>query len=282
MKSETAASVVRWGGMTVSIESRFVLLPEGPVDMLLQFEAAAIPEQTLISAETWLSDETPWTRVSAQDDIGERLWTHSEKPLEARYRAEVRVQRILPDLETLQALPQRALPGEAVQYLLDSRFCPARPFHPFADAEFGGTSGGARIIAIRDWLARYFTYAPGSSHDQTSALDSFVERRGVCRDYAHVLISLARASEIPARFVACYAPDVDPPDFHAVAEVFLADPSIPGGGAWHIVDGTGMADAAQTVKIGVGRDATDVSFATTFGPCGLSDKDVTVRELQST
>ncbi|MNC87715.1 Transglutaminase-like superfamily protein [compost metagenome] len=93
-----------------------------------------------------------------------------------------------------------------------------------------------------------------------------------------MLITLARASAIPARYCSVYAPGVDPPDFHAVAEVFLADPTVPGGGAWHIVDATGMADPAHTVKIGVGRDAADVSFMTVFGEAQFEDKEVTVRK----
>ena len=67
---------------------------------------------------------------------------------------------------------------------------------------------------------------------------------------------------------------MDPPDFHAVAEVFLADPSVPDGGAWHLVDATGMADPADTVKIGVGRDAADVSFMTVFGEASFDAKEV--------
>ena len=90
------------------------------------------------------------------------------------------------------------------------------------------------------------------------------------------MVTLARASAIPARYVSCYAPGVDPPDFHAVAEVFLADPAVPGGGAWHLVDATEMADPAETVKIGVGRDAADVSFMTVFGDARFEDKEVSV------
>ena len=67
-----------------------------------------------------------------------------------------------------------------------------------------------------------------------------------------------------------------PPDFHALAEVFLADPTIAGGGAWYMVDATGMADPASTVKIGVGRDAADVSFMTVFGEADFKDKSVSV------
>ena len=100
----------------------------------------------------------------------------------------------------------------------------------------------------------------------------------MCRDFAHVVVALARASSIPARFVSCYAPDVQPQDFHAVAEVFLADP---GGedaniGSWHLIDATGMATPADIVKIGLGRDAADVSFLTCYGMAALQAKNISV------
>jgi transglutaminase-like putative cysteine protease len=166
-----------------------------------------------------------------------------------------------------------------VQYLFDSRYCPAERFQPFVEAEFGGLTGGTRVLAMRDWIASHLSYTPGTSNPTTTALDTFVERRGICRDYTHLLVTLARASAIPARYCSVYAPGVEPQDFHAVAEVFLADPTIPGGGAWHLVDATGMADPADTVKIGVGRDAADVSFMTVFGEVEFEDKMVAVSKV---
>lgn len=252
--------------MTLSVSASFAFSTEQPTDILLQFEAAAIPEQKILASETNLPDAEHCARVAAEDDIGERIWLRSSGRFEVDYRAEIEIERILPDIATLDALPPHEMPGEAVHYLLDSRYCPADSFQSFVESEFGGTSGGERVMAIHDWIADRFEYAPGSSHVNTTARDSFIERRGICRDYAHVLVALARASTIPARYVACYAPRVEPQDFHAVAEVFLADPTVESGGAWHIVDATGMADPAQTAKIGVGRDAADVSFLTSFGP----------------
>ena len=93
----------------------------------------------------------------------------------------------------------------------------------------------------------------------------------MCRDYAHVLIALARASAIPARYASVYSPDVDPMDFHAVAEVYLA-------GGWHIVDPTGMTTPQRTAIIGVGRDATDVAFLTSFGDMIFKFQQVQVVE----
>jgi len=260
--------------MAIDISARFAFSVDRMSDVLLQFEAAAIPEQRIVAANCAMSQAEHIARIAAQDGIGERIWLHVEGAFEISYTARVEVSRRLADVAALARLEPHELPGETVQYLLDSRYCPADRFQPFVEAEFGGSAGGARVIAIRDWIAANFTYTPGSSTTQTTALDSFVERRGICRDYAHVLIALARASAIPARYVSCYAPGVDPPDFHAVAEVFLADPAVAGGGAWHLVDATGMAEAAETVKIGVGRDAADVSFMTVFGNADFGDKEI--------
>ena len=166
-----------------------------------------------------------------------------------------------------------------------ARYCPADRFQPFVEAEFGGTTGGARVLAIRDWIAANLSYVPGCSDSNTTALDSFVERRGICRDFAHVMITLARASAIPARYCSAYAPGVEPPDFHAVAELFLADPTTPGGGAWYIVDATQMADPAETVKIGVGRPARGDTAARhvlgAFDPADLATIDTACAEAAS-
>jgi len=261
--------------MSIAIDTRFAFSLEQAADVLLQFEAAAIPEQQILASDVAMPQAEHLARVAAQDDIGTRIWLRAEGRYEVTYKATVEVNRLLADISTLGQLQPHDLPAEAVQYLFDSRYCPADRFQPFVAEEFGDTEGGAKVVAMRDWIASHFTYAQGST-TSTTALDSFVERRGVCRDYSHVLITFARAAGIPARYVSAYAPGVDPPDFHAIAEVFLADPTIPGGGAWHLVDATHMADPAQTVKIGVGRDAADVSFMTVFGEARFEDKQVIV------
>ena len=264
--------------MPIEISASFAFSLDRLSDVLLQFEAAAIPEQRLVARDTRITGAEHIARIAAQDGIGERVWLHVEGRCEVSYTARATIARLLADIATLDRLEPHELPAEAVQYLFDSRYCPADRFQPFVEAEFGGTHGGARVVAIREWMTANMSYVPGCSDSNTTALDSFVERRGICRDYAHVLITLARASAIPARYCSAYAPGVEPPDFHALAEVFLADPTIPGGGAWHLVDGTGMADPADTVKIGVGRDAADVSFMTVFGEAAFEDKQVTVRK----
>ncbi len=267
--------------MPIEIEARFAFTLPRVTDVLLQFEAAAIPEQTILASDTRLSASDHCARVAAQNDIGERIWIRASGDFEVGYSATVESRRQLAELERLTRLLPHEMPGEAVQYLFDSRYCPADRFQPFVEAEFGGTEGGARVAAIRDWIAGHFSYRKGSTDSNTDALENFVERRGTCRDYAHMLVTLARASTIPARYVACYAPGVDPPDFHAVAEIFLADPDTPGGGLWQLVDATGMSDPAETVKIGVGRDAADVSFLTSFGDSEFRSSTIRVARQSS-
>ena len=264
--------------MPLDINARFTFSLDTPTDLLLQFEAAAIPEQDLLSSETRITPSIEISRVAAHDEIGERIWLRAQGEVAVDYAAQVAVQRHVHDLAALPAVPTHDLPGETVQYLFDSRYCQADRMQSFVASRFGELSGGEKIVAMREWIGNEIAYEPGSSNATTTAVDTFVERRGICRDFAHVMISLARAAAIPARYVSCFAPRVTPQDFHAVAEVFLADPKVEGGGAWYIVDATGMADPAQTAKIGVGRDAADVSFLTAFGMAQFGEHRVQVEQ----
>ncbi|WP_338241270.1 transglutaminase-like domain-containing protein [Aurantiacibacter hainanensis] len=264
--------------MPIDISANFAFHLDQPTDLLLQFEAAAIPEQKILSSDTQLSPAMHTARVPAHNSVGERIWVRAQGDYSVEYTARVEVERMVPDLAGLKRMDPHDLPGEAVEYLFDSRYCQAERMQSFIADRFGHLSGGEQIVAMCDWMADNFHYEPGASDATTTALDTFVERRGICRDYAHVMICFARASTIPARYVSCYAPGVEPPDFHAVAEVFLNDPTTPGGGAWYIVDATRMAESDRTAKIGIGRDAADVSFLTTFGLSKFKDCSVSVSE----
>ena len=244
-------------------------------DILLQLEAAGLSDQRIEQASIAAPGCEHFVRVTALDGIGERIWVRKQGRLDISYHARIDIARPRVDIAALPQIALHQLPAEAVKYLFDSHYCPATKFHSFVDTEFGDLSGGARITAMRGWIAEHFTYQPGSSDATTTALDSFVMRHGVCRDYAHVMIVLARACSIPARFASVYAPDVTPQDFHAVAEVYLAHPDGQGG-AWHLIDPTGMAEAHEMAKIGVGRDALDVAFLTAFGTVELIEQNVAV------
>lgn len=243
-----------------------------PTDLLLQLEAAILPEQAVEKAWIDISPVEHFARVPGHDGIGDRIWLRADRGLTVDYTATVEVRRIVRDVAGLAQVPMHRLPGEATQYLFGSRYCPVETFAALVDDEFGSTQGGTRIAAMRDWIGQHIAYRPGSSDSQTDALVTYVSREGVCRDFAHVMIALARASNIPARFASVYAPDVTPPDFHAVAEVFLDS-------EWHLIDATGMAGEGEMVKIGVGRDAADVSFLTVFGTAEMLTQTVEVSRI---
>ena len=255
--------------MKLQIHSRLDYDFPQATDILVQVEAAMIPEQTVERAWIDLPVVEHFARVPGEDTIGDRIWLRHQGKLIVDYTATVSINRISAEHAQLPAVPPHKLPGETVQYLLPSRYCPSDEFQSLVEDEFGSLQGGARVTAMSDWISQHINYTPGSSHSGTGALETYVSRHGVCRDFAHVLIAMTRASAIPARFASVYAPNVNPPDFHAVAEVFL-------GGEWHLVDATGMAQEGAMAKIGVGRDAADVAFLTAYGPTFLNLQSVMV------
>ena len=257
--------------MPISIVTELDYAVPAPADILLQIEAAVIPEQTILHSHIDLPATDHFARVPGQSCIGERIWLRTNAPLKVRYEAQVEINRIVLPIEPLPETPPHLLPGETVDYLMPSRFCPSDTFQGFVEDTFNGTRGGARVAAIRDWISATLSYVPGASGPQTTASDTFQSQEGVCRDYAHLVIAMTRASAIPARFASVYGIGVEPQDFHAVAEVFL-------DGAWHLVDATGMTGPENVAKIGVGRDAADASFLTSFGAVELRNQSVDVRE----
>lgn len=243
-----------------------------PADVLLALEVAQMPDQLLVEDKLTVGTSTPLTPVDGHQGIGRRTWTRGEGPFTARYEAVVDVVRKAGDLRKIRGVELTQLPGRAVHYLWPSRYCRPDKLRDFAVEQFGSLSGGARIAAMADWTRSNLSYTPGSSDSETTAEDTWLARKGICRDYAHVLISLARAMDIPARMVSGYAWKLDPPDFHAVVEVYLE-------GGWYLVDPTGLAPVEGLVRIAVGRDAADISFMTIFGTANLNSQRVEVRKL---
>jgi transglutaminase-like putative cysteine protease len=184
-------------------------------------------------------------------------------PLMVRYDAVVDLVHHVASPDSVAEVPIARLPAEALAYIYPSRYCQSDRLRQFANREFGGLRQGYwRVRAIQDWVQNRTRFVSGSSNAMTSALDTVIEQVGVCRDFAHLMIALCRALNIPARFVTGidYASDpiFGPPDFHAYVEAFL-------GGRWYLFDPTGMVLPTGLVRIGTGRDAADVSFATIFG-----------------
>ena len=243
-----------------------------PCTILVQVEAAATTDQILTSSEILVGPLDSKSVVSAHDGIGTRLWTTQQEKLTISYNAQIAIDRANPDFAALPATALSDLPGHAVPYLFNSLYCSVSAFDQLVSSEFAGLTGGPLIAAMADHIARTMTYGSDRDNAHTNAEQSYAARKGVCRDYAHILISMARAADIPARFASTYAPDVQPQDFHAVPEVFL-------DGRWHLIDPTGMAQASDMAVIGIGRDATDVSFLTAFGSMNMVEQRVNVRRV---
>jgi transglutaminase-like putative cysteine protease len=139
-------------------------------------------------------------------------------------------------------------------YLRPSRYAEADKFFGFAATEFGSYSDSATLLErVSSWVGTRLFYVPGSSDPIDGAVDTLLAGRGVCRDYAHLVIALLRAVNVPARMVAVYAPGLYPMDFHAVAEAFV-------DGQWRVVDATCLAPRQTLVRICTGRDAADTAF----------------------
>ena len=245
-----------------------------PVDLMLQIEAADGHGQRVVEASLDLGTPKFMARVPGAGGVCEPIWLRSTGALRAEYRAQVEVERPAVDFRALAAVPLHRLPADAVPYLNESRYCPSNKFHAFVDRRFGELEGGEKIGRMRDWIESRFTYVSGASSNETGALDSFVERRGVCRDYAHVMIALARSAHIPARMASVYALGVMPQDFHAVTEVYL-------DGDWHMVDATGMSRPTECARICVGRDAADIAFLTAYREIRLIDQSIKVKRVES-
>jgi len=139
-------------------------------------------------------------------------------------------------------------------YLRPSRYAEADKFYGFASTEFGQYLDSTTLLEkVSSWVGTRLNYVPGSSDPIDGAVDTLLAGAGVCRDFAHLVVALLRAVNVPARVVSVYAPGLFPMDFHAVAEAFV-------DGQWRVVDGTLLAPRQTLVRIATGRDAADTAF----------------------
>jgi transglutaminase-like putative cysteine protease len=155
--------------------------------------------------------------------------------------------------------PRKVTPAEWAEAVRPSRYCPSDQLDGFVGAEFDRTLPAAELVpAVAAWVNRRLVYTSGASRPVDTAIDTLLAGQGVCRDYAHLTITLLRALEIPARLVAVYAPGLSPMDFHAVVEADV-------DGVWSVVDATRLAPTSSLVRICSGRDAADTAFLSLFG-----------------
>lgn len=175
--------------------------------------------------------------------------------------------------------PVSDLPDECLVYLMGSRYCQTDLMSQTAWDLFGALpQGWSRVQAICDFVYRHIRFDYQQARATRSAFDAFQERVGVCRDYAHLALTLCRCLNIPARYVNGYlgdigVPVVEPMDFSAWIEVYLE-------GGWHTFDPRNNMPRIGRIIIARGRDAADVPLINSFGPHVLKSFRIWTYEVQ--
>lgn len=223
------------------------------------------------------SEELRFVTASAADDFLDGFGNRCKRLLLGpgdnliRYDATVTV---APDADSIRPqarqVPPQELPPWLLRYTLPSRYAETDELLNFAWENFGRVPAGwERAKAICDWVHVHIEYQLGSSFPDSSAADTIMRRKGVCRDMAHVVIALCRAFNMPARYSVAYLPDIEVPedglpmDFHAYAEVWLE-------GGWQVFDPHRNQPRKGRIFVASGLDATDTAFATIYGAARLT------------
>ena len=177
---------------------------------------------------------------------------------------------VVPDA---RQVPIEDLPDDVLMFLLGSRYCETDRISELAWANFGGLSGWALVQAIVTYAHERITFDYMSARPDKTAWDAHEERVGVCRDYAHLAVTLCRAMNVPARYCTGYMGDMDLPelvgemDFSAWFEAYL-------DGRWFTFDARHNYPRRGRILMARGRDATDVALTNTFGSTTLTRFDV--------
>ncbi len=260
----------------IHVGSRIVYQVKSDTTFLFNISVARNEHQRIVEESFRVE---PFHKIDecAVGDLGNRLVRLSVPPgdLTVHYQAIVNLDVEQADATDVSETPYEQLPADVLTYLNPSRYCESDELLDFAMQHFGTLLPGySRVTAICNWTFDELSYAPGSTLPTTTACDVLKQKRGVCRDFAHVAISLCRAMGIPARYVAGYAVNLNPPDFHGFFEAYL-------DGRWFLFDATRLAPVGGFVRIGTGRDAADVAFSTIRGNAENTQIEVWAKEQQS-
>ena len=250
----------------------------GPSDFVFNLHAAHTAAQRVVAEHVW--SNAPLAPVMGVDPhFGNRLMRMKAAAgdVDVRYQATVDIRHFFSDSTSIGEVPVGQLPSEVMPYLLPSRYCQSDRMSTVAFWELGHLpTGYARVEAVRQWIRQRTRFAPGTSNASTTALDTLTEQRGACRDFAHLMIALCRALNIPARFVTGIDyradPALGPVDFHAYVEAYLGD-------RWYLFDPTDISPTTGLLRIGTGRDAADVSFARIFGDVRCGAPTISIRAI---
>ena len=248
---------------------------------VFNIEAVSHAGQTVRSETLTLSPDLEAERWTMPESGNRYLRVMVEPgPFKLVYEAEVTLDPVLEGPEALTEVAAGDLPLSVLAHLWPSRYCQADKLQRLAQRTFGHEPQGyQRVNAVCNWIHDNVDYVGGISDEMTSAFDTATQRAGVCRDFAHLGIALCRALGIPTRYVSAYAHRLQPPDFHAVIEAFLQGPA---GTGWYLFDPTRKSAPDGLVRIGIGRDAAEVAFATPFGAIEYDKPEVWIKAAQET
>ncbi|MBC7380951.1 MAG: transglutaminase family protein [Burkholderiaceae bacterium] len=248
-----------------SIELNYDVGPQGS-DFIFNMQAAHTRHQTVVTEKLDISQ--PLMPDMHIDPVTRNRYLRLHAaggPLRVAYDATVDIEHQIMDPAELGEVSVARLPLSVLPYIYPSRYCQSDRLHKVAVREFGHLwQGYSRVQAIRDWVNQHVSFQSNTTNGNTSAVDTMVEQVGVCRDFAHLMIALCRAVNIPARFATGIDygadPALGPTDFHAYVEAYL-------GGRWYLFDPSGTAIPMGFVRFATGRDAADAAFAMIFGGC---------------
>jgi transglutaminase-like putative cysteine protease len=263
--------------LRLSLELTYEIAPPG-CDFIFNIHAAHTDCQRVLEENLQISQNVA-LQVDT-DPISQNRYLRLSGmpgPLKVFYNATVDLNHFVGQPANIPEIPVAQLPTSVLGYIYPSRYCQSDRLLRLAAKEFGHWQQGySRVQGIRDWVLQHVQFAQNTTNSNTSAVDTLLETVGVCRDFAHLMIALCRAVNIPARFTTGidYGADpvLGPTDFHAYVEVYL-------GNRWYIFDPSGTAIPMGFVRFGTGRDAADVAFATIFGPVQSHAPRITIEAI---
>ena len=226
------------------------------------FQVEAVQSNQVILEEELRFSQPVSIRKNTHGPSGNRLVRADVAPglFELDYHAVVELPVYDAKNRTLTEATVSDIPFDYVHLLSPTRYCESDLLASATKKMFSQYAPGwERVECVRQWIHDNIEYTVGSTTSTSTACDVFLQRAGVCRDFAHLGIAFCRALNIPARFVVGYVKFAEgAPDFHAVFEAWL-------GNRWVLFDATEMAPIDELIRVGTGRDAKDVPFATIFG-----------------
>jgi len=261
----------------IEVSSELCYETFGRTDMLLKIAVMNTQAQTIKTEEIRIDPHLNFLELDRKPGENRliRLSLQTDTQFVISYKATVDLKLNLEKPKDLRETDISMLPEYVFKYLNPSRYCESEELTRLALDTFGDMPKGyLRVQQVSDWVNNHLSYIPGSSNSSTTAQQAMLNKKGVCRDYAHLAISLCRSLGIPARYLSGYAVNLQPPDFHGFFEVYL-------DGAWYLFDPTRLASTDKLIRIATGLDAAETAFNTIFGSANLLYMNVLAVDLSN-